>query len=110
MSEQKVTALCLFDLSAAFDSHSILLHRLSSWFGFDGTVISWLTSYLASRSFVVSKNSTSSAQSHLRQGVSQASVLGPLLFILYTSLISLNSDSTVGHHLFDDEKIMSQSI
>jgi len=34
--------------------HSILLHRLSSRFGFDGTVMSWLTSYLSFRSFVVS--------------------------------------------------------
>jgi len=68
MSEQKVTALCLLDLSAAFDTiDSILLHRLSSWFGFDGTVISWFTSYLSSRSFVVSINSTSSATSPLRQ-------------------------------------------
>jgi len=54
--------------------HSILLHRLSTWFGFDGTVISWLTSYLSSRSFVVSINSTSSAHFPLRQGV-QGSVL-----------------------------------
>jgi len=67
MSEQKVTALCLLDLSAAVDTidHFILLHRLSSWFGFDGTVISWLTSYLSSRSFVVSINSTFSATSPL---------------------------------------------
>jgi len=106
MSEQKVTAVCLLDLSAAFDTidYSILLHRLSSWFGFYGTVISWLTSYLSSRSFVISINSTSSATSPLRHGVPQGSVLGPLLFILYTTpLSSLISDSSVGHHLFADD-------
>jgi len=105
MSEQKVTAFCLLDLSAAFDTfnYSIILHQLSSWFGFDGTVISWLTSYLSSRSFVVSTNSTSSVHSPLRQGVPQGSVIGPLLIILYiTPLCSLISDSFVGHHLFAD--------
>jgi len=82
MSEQKVTALCLLDLSAAFDTidHSILLHHPTSWFGFDGTVSSWLTSYLSSRSFVVYINSTSSAPSPFRQGVPQGSVLDPLCY------------------------------
>jgi len=106
MSEQKVTALCLLDLSAAFDTidHSIILHSLSSWFGFDDTVISWLTFYLSSGSFVTSINSTSSATSSLRQSVPQGSVLLPLLFILYTtSLSSLTSDSSVDHYLFADD-------
>jgi len=84
--------------------YDILLHRLFSRFGFDGTVISWLTSYLSSQSFVVSINFTSSATSPLRQGVPQGSVLGPLLFIFYsTPLSSLISDSSVGHHLFADD-------
>ena len=86
MSQQKLTALCLLDLSAAFDTidHSILIHHLSSWFGFNGRVLSWLKSYLSSRHFAVNINSTLSAQFSLHHGVPQGSVLGPLLFILFT--------------------------
>ena len=102
MSQQKVTALRLLDLSAAFDTidHSILIHRLSSWFGLNGEVLSWLKSYLSSRNFVVNNNTTMSDQFSLNQGLPQGSVLGPLLFILYTTpLSSLISDSSVDHHL-----------
>jgi len=65
--------LNLLDLFTAYDTidHSILLHRLSSWFGFDGEVISWLTSYLSSRSFVVFINSIFSAHSPFRQSAPQ---------------------------------------
>ena len=106
MSQQQVTALCLLDLSAALDTidHSILLHRLSIWFGFKGKVVSWFTSYLSFRSFVVTISSVSSAHSSLSQGVPQGSVLGPLSFIIYTTpLSSLISDSSVGHHMYADD-------
>ena len=41
MSQQKFPVLCLLDLFAAFDTidHSILVHRLSSWFGLKGTAL-----------------------------------------------------------------------
>jgi hypothetical protein len=106
IGEQKVTALCLLDLSAAFDTidHSILIERLTSWFGLNGAVLSWIRSYLSSRSFKVTLNSTESPNYQLFYGVPQGSVLGPLLFTLYTTpLSSLISHSTVNHHLYADD-------
>ena len=55
IGSQKVSCVCLLDLSAAFDTidHDILITRLSSWFGIHGSVLSWFKSYLSSSSFRV---------------------------------------------------------
>jgi len=55
IESQKVSCLCLLDLSAACDTidHDILITRLSSWFGVHGFVLSWFKSYLSSRCFRV---------------------------------------------------------
>ena len=84
------TALVLLDLSAAFDTidHNTLLGYLKSWFGIGGTVLRWFASYLRNRCQAIKIGSTLSELSNLIYGVPQGSVLGPLLFSLYTTPLS----------------------
>ena len=105
MDRGEVTSLILLDLSAAFDTvdHSILT-RLQNWFGLDGLSLNWFTSYLSSRSRAVSINDSSSAFSTLSCGEPQGSVLGPLLFTLYTTpLGSVISNNSIKYHLYAND-------
>src|SRR6218665_2213151 len=104
IGHQRVSGLCLLDISAAFDTiyHTTRrpTHRLSSLFGISGTALSWIKSYLISRSFTVNVAGHTSNPQTLTCGVPQGSILGPLLFILYTVPLSkLISSSSVDHHL-----------
>jgi hypothetical protein len=106
INEHKVSALILLDLSAAFDTidHKILLERLSSFYGISGSALDLLSSYLSNRTQSVSINSCSTSPSPVPTGVPQGSVLGPLLFTLYTSPISqLFKNSSVNYHLYADD-------
>ena len=89
-----VSILSLLDLSAAFDTtdHDILINRLHITFGCSGTVLDWFTSYLSflTQSVLVGHASTPSA---LKCGVPQGSVLGPLLFTLYSTVICQSGHS-----------------
>src|SRR5664279_991117 len=103
----------LLDQSAAFDTidHSILLHRLSSWFGICDQALAWFTSYLTTRSFAVSCADHASSPSPLSCGVPHGSVLGPILFTMYTTPLSsligqmsaCREQSHVDHHLYADD-------
>ena len=78
--------LMLLDLSAAFDTinHSVLLKRLKNYYNIQGTAYNWIKSYLSNRTFKVIVNNSVSDSAVLEIGVPQGSILGPLLFILYT--------------------------
>ena len=78
--------LLLLDLSAAFDTvnHQNLLTKLKNKYGFTDSVLAWFKSYLDDRSFTVTINKSRSRKCFLRIGVPQGSILGPILFILYT--------------------------
>ena len=89
MDKQQRVFLILLDLSAAFDTldHGILLDRLKHRIGVKDTALDWFASYLAGRGQSIHINGTSSAETNLKYGVPQGSVLGPLLFTIYTSPI-----------------------
>src|SRR6218665_820294 len=109
VSHQQVSCLCLLDISAAFDTidNNILLQRLSSWFGVSGTALLWFQSYLFTRSFSVKASSHSSQPLPLSCDVPQGSVLGQLLFFLYTTPLShLIKSAPVDHHLYADDTLL----
>ena len=76
----------MLDLSAAFETldHTILLDRLSSYFGFSHTVLRWFSSYLAGRTQPVIIGNTISSGRRLEFEVLQGWILVPFLFTLYS--------------------------
>ena len=107
MGKGDVTALTLLDLSAAFDTidHGLLLDRLGVWFGIEGDALKWVESYLSNRCQLISIQGKLSIPMSLIYGVPQGSVLGPLLFILYTTPLSqiILKYEDLQHHLYADD-------
>ena len=90
LDDGDVPLVALLDLSAEFDTtdHNILLHRLEHLYGTSGTPLNWFKSYLFNRIQAVKINNGLSRPNKLSFGVPQISVLGSILFILYTQSLT----------------------
>ena len=105
MDDGKCGLLVLLDLSAAFDTvvHSVLL-SVCERIGIIGAALSYLKSYLTGRNYCVKIGNEFSDPIPLTRGVPQGSVLGPILFCLYTTdLSALLEKYEVRFKLFADD-------
>ena len=89
LDEGSTVALLLLDLSAAFDTvdHRILLNLLETSYGIKSKALQWFANYLQGRPCAVNIGSSFSDFICLLFGVPQGSILGPILFIMYTKHI-----------------------
>ena len=79
------------DISKAFDKawHEGIIHKLKRN-GISGNLLSLLTYFLRNRKQRVFPNGQSPSWANINTGVPQGSILGPLLFLIYTNGFSDN--------------------
>ena len=93
----------LLDFSKAFDSidHNILLKKLP-YYHFTSSAIKLMSSYLTDRSQYVKLGDHRSTMRKISIGVSQGSVLGPILFLIFINH-PINSAPQLEYILFADD-------
>ena len=102
--------IIFIDFARAFDSvaHGKLCHKLQ-FYGFDGTLVDWITDFLANRTQSVTVGNAISTEINVTSGVPQGSVLGPLLFVIFINDLNCN-EFGVETPKFADDVLMHNKI
>ena len=82
------------------DPHRRLLYKLE-YYGIRGSTHKWISSWLSERSHKVVLDGQASDPVPVLSGVSQGSVLGPILFLIFINDLHENTRSSI--RLFADD-------
>ncbi|CAF1462647.1 unnamed protein product [Didymodactylos carnosus] len=104
LEQKKVAIGVAFDFAKAFDgvSHSVLLKKLHKAH-VHGSVLEWFESYLTDREQIVIINKAKSKAVKVASGVSQGSILDPLLFLIFINDLSQGFPPTITASLVADD-------
>ena len=86
VDQKKNCAIVSLDLSKAFDSinHDLLLNKLLK-LKLSGPSVLWIKSYLSNRHQKTKFEKHVSTSAEIKSGVPQGSIIGPLLFLIFTN-------------------------
>lgn len=100
------TCLMLLDYSKAFDTldHNLLFIKLK-YFGVGANALDFLKSYFSNRSQRVYFNNSYSPYVTVARGVAQGSIIGPMMFSIYTSDFSRSLKHCSSHQYADDTQL-----
>ena len=106
LDNNEVVGGVLMDITRAFDftPHNFLMAKLFSY-GFDKTALKYIYSYLKKRQQCVGTNNGYSGFEEIISGVSQGSIVGPILFNAFINDSFYDVENASVHNFADDNTL-----
>ncbi len=109
MNAKEQVDMLILDFSKAFDTvaHQRLVRKMD-YYGIRENTHRWISNWLTERTQKVVMDGKESPEVHVKSGVPQGTVLGPLLFLLYINDITTGINSHI--RLFVDNCVLYRPI
>jgi len=110
IDDGKCIIAIFLDLKKAFDlvDHDILLQKMKMY-NFSESTIKFFKSYLSNRTQIVKDGEFESSSRTVLTGVSQGSILGPILFLIYINDIYMKLTKSSSLDMYADDSTLYSS-